>query len=243
MNLSFAQFRAIATSSRSSASFPAPRTCSPPTRGGAREPYGDIEDYRRLVQSLAAARRDRGAARGVARALDILRPGDVLVVGRRGGRVVVLAQESRRNGPPRVLALNESRTLVRLGPSDFDAPPEPVGRIALPEPYAPRSTAFKRGAVESLRRIRVRGGGRGTGGSDDIRELESAVTDHPVAQDPERDARVRASVAVERLERESARLERRVRGREREPRPPVRPRARGARELGLRRGMGAHPPR
>jgi ATP-dependent RNA helicase HelY len=148
----------------------------------------------------------------VARALDTLHPGDVLVVGRRGGRVVVLAQESRRNGPSRVLALNEARTLVRLGASDFDTPPEAVGHIELPEPYAPRSPAFRRTAVESLRRVRVRGGNR-RAGRDEVREAEAAVAAHPVAQDPERDARVRASVSVERLERELARLERRIRGR------------------------------
>jgi ATP-dependent RNA helicase HelY len=111
-----------------------------------------------------------------------------------------------------VLALNEARTLVRLGASDFDAPPEAVAHIELPEPYAPRSPAFRRSAVEALRRVRVRGSHRRPA-RDGVREAEAAVAAHPVAQDPERDARVRASVAVERLEREAARLERRVRGR------------------------------
>jgi ATP-dependent RNA helicase HelY len=63
-----------------------------------------------------------------------------------------------------------------------------------------------------LRRVRVRGGG-GRSVRDEVGEAQDAVAAHPVAQDPERDARVRASAAVERLEREEARLERRVRGR------------------------------
>ena len=149
----------------------------------------------------------------MASALDTLHPGDVLVVGRRGGRVVVLAQESRRNGPPRVLALNEARTLVRLGASDFDAPPEAVGHIELPEPYAPRSPAFRRSAVESLRRVRVRGAGRR------VHRATTCATPRkrwrPTRSPRTRSATraVRASAAVERLEREATRLERRVRGR------------------------------
>ena len=212
LNLSFAQFR----TDRDIVALERELDRTQELLGRQRElavsPYGDVDEYRRLAAALASARRERGAGRGVARALDTLHPGDVLVVGRRGGRVVVLAQESRRNGPTRVLALNEARTLVRLGASDFDAPPEAVAHIELPEPYAPRSPAFRRSAVESLRRVRVRGQTRRSG-RDEVREAEAALAAHPVADDPERDARVRASGAVERLEREAARLERRVRGR------------------------------
>jgi ATP-dependent RNA helicase HelY len=212
LNLSFAQFRTDRDVVSLERELGRTQDILGRQREAAVSAYGDVEEYRRLVSELAATRRERGGGRGVARALDTLHPGDVLVVGRRGGRVVVLAQESRRNGPPRVLALNEAKTLVRLGASDFDAPPEAVGHIELPEPYAPRSPAFRRSAVESLRRVRVRGGGR-RASRDEVQDAEAAVAAHPVAQDPERDARVRASVAVERLEREATRLERRVRGR------------------------------
>jgi ATP-dependent RNA helicase HelY len=51
------------------------------------------------------------------------------------------------------------------------------------------------------------------GAADTIAELEAAVAAHSVAADPARDARVRASASVERIEREITRQERRVRGR------------------------------
>ena len=211
LNLSFAQFRADRDVVALERELSRIAGLLERQRAAAESSYGDVEEYRRLVAAAAEARRGRGSARLIERALEALRPGDVLVVGRRGGRVAVLAQESRRTGPTRVLALNEARTLVRLGPSDFDAPPEPVGSIVLPEPYAPRSPGFRRATAEALRRVRVRGPRKHA--RDDAHDAEAAMRAHPVASDPERDSRVRAATAVERLEREADRMERRVRGR------------------------------
>jgi len=46
-----------------------------------------------------------------------------------------------------------------------------------------------------------------------VTELEAQLDAHPVASDPQRDARLRAASSAERLERDIARLERRIRGR------------------------------
>ncbi|HKA93403.1 MAG TPA: DEAD/DEAH box helicase [Acidimicrobiia bacterium] len=177
---------------------------------------GDVNEYRRLAGALDDARRTRRGAGRVADALEKLRPGDVLVRGGRHGRVAVLGQERSRRGAPRVLGLTEGRDLVRLGADDFDETPRPVGRIELPVPYAPRNSAFRRDVGDRLRRVRV--GGRGDGREPDpetarISKLEAQLAAHPVGTDRARDARLDAAVSAERLERDVARLERRVRGR------------------------------
>jgi len=213
LNLSFAQFHADRDVVSLERQLERTREQLERQREQAHSERGDLAEYRDLTSQRDAARRDRGGSRRVARALEALRPGDVLWVGRRGGKVVVLAHDDRK-GSPRVLALSPSRRLVRLGGDDFDAPPERIGRIDLPEPYAPRSRAFQRAALESLRR--VRGGRRSKTSADDVDrldELERSVAAHPVDNDPERDRAVRAATAAERLERDLARLERRVKSR------------------------------
>jgi ATP-dependent RNA helicase HelY len=181
----------------------------------ARRGPGDIDEYRRLADALDAERRDRGAARRTTDALERLRPGDVLVRDGRHGRLVVLAFERNRRGVPRLLALTESGELIRLGADDFEEePPAPVARIDLPQPYAPRSSAFRRQAADRLRRIRPRKDETATSStSRRAAELEAQLANHPVASDRRRDARVRAAKAADRLERDIARLERRIRGR------------------------------
>jgi ATP-dependent RNA helicase HelY len=86
-------------------------------------------------------------------------------------------------------------------------------RIELPSPYSPRSAAFRSSTVERLKRARLCSDD--TGGEVDDREakLARAVEEHPVATDPQRESRLRAAVSAERLGRDVARLERRVRGR------------------------------
>jgi ATP-dependent RNA helicase HelY len=178
----------------------------------AHSDHGDIDEYRRLRAELDQERRQAGSERRMARALAAVRPGDV-VWARRRGKVVVLAHDDRR-GQPRVLALTPTNRLVRLGSDDFDAAPKPLGQIELPEPYAPRSRAFQRAAVDALRRLDVRRADvEDVDGADRADELAAAIAAHPVDADPQRDARVRAAANAERVEREIVRLERRVRGR------------------------------
>ena len=234
----------IATSSRSSASSRGPRTLlAPPARGGAQR-LGDVEEYRGSCERSAAsaARPGRGARRRPG-ARQRCAPATCSSVGRRGGR----GRGARPGVAPRRSAAgarrsSTSRTLVRLGPSDFDAPPEPVGRVALPEPYAPRSPAFQRSArrvAAAASRCAVRAPARVQ--RRHRATLEAAVAAHPVARDPERDARVRAS------RRRRAARTRGARGSsgasaaasESLARQFDRVRAR-ARELGLRRRMVAH---
>ena len=217
LNLSFAQFQTDRDVVGLERQLERSRERLARDRETSRRGPGDVEEYRRLSNALDAERRTRRGAGQTADAMERLRPGDVLVRGGRHGRVAVLSHERSRRGAPRVLGLTEGRDLVRLGADDFDETPRPVGQIELPVPFAPRNSAFRRDVADRLRRVRVPGG-RGDGRQPDraarrISELEEQLAAHPVGADRARDARVEAAASAERLEREVARLERRVRGR------------------------------
>jgi len=213
LNLSFAQYRADRDVVSLERQLERNREMLARHRADARSEYGDVDEYRRLVASLEEGRRTHGPNARVDDALRRLRPGDVLNVGRYGGRVVVLGNDNRRGGRTRLLALPLGRGLVRLGPDDFDTPPGPVGRIELPEPYAPRSPAFRRTTAERLRRTDLHDPEPGSDEDADDGGPAAAIASHPVAKDPDRDARLRAAGRAERLARDVERLERRVRGR------------------------------
>jgi ATP-dependent RNA helicase HelY len=185
-------------------------------RDTARRGPGNIDDYRRLSAALDAERRGRRTSGRAADAIDRLKPGDVVVRPGRHGRVAVLGHERSRRGAPQVLALSESGELLRLGAGDFDGSPTSAAHIELPVPYAPRRSEFRRTVADRLRRVRARrGGGRERDGqhTDRASDLEAQLAGHPVAGDREHEVRVRAAASAERLERDVARLERRVRGR------------------------------
>ncbi len=235
INLSFAQFRAdrdVVALERQ-----LERTREQLRR--QREVLGDdveqVTEYRRLTDALETERRGGGGNQRVARALDALHPGDVIWVGARGGKVVVLSQEARRNAT-RLLGLTGSRQLVRLGPGDFDAAPVALGKIDLPTPYAPRNRSFQRETMERLRRAKVRRQPRDDGG-DPIAGLEAALAAHPLAGTSSRDPRLRAVGAIERLERDEGAARAAGQEPERQPRPTVRPRPARPRVVGLRRRL------
>ena len=212
LNLSFAQFHADRDVVNLERALERAGDQLEEQRALARSELGDVDEYRGLLDALGAERRGAGAGRRIAKAMELLVPGDVLWVGGRNGRAVVLAYEAR-SGSSRILGLVPSRHLVRLGPDDFDTPPVAIARVELPQPFAPRNRAFQRTVLESLRRIKTRRPARPRTPGGRIGELEAEIAAHPVDQDPQRDERVRASGIVVRLERDRARLEQRVRGR------------------------------
>ena len=215
LNLSFAQFHAdrdVVTLERQ-----LDRTKQQVTR--QRELMGPdidgLDEYRALLSEVDTLR--RGLATGgrrIAEAMEALRPGDVLVVRRRGGRVAVLNHEHRRGGGSRLVAVTPGRDVVRLGPQDFDRPPRRVATIDLPSPFAPRNPAFRRQTAERLRRVKLHDeGGPSRREERRLAELEEALAVHPLHRDPQREQKLRAGAAIERFERDVQRTERRVRGR------------------------------
>ncbi len=212
LNLSFAQFHA----DRAVVALERQLQHSQELLGRHREVAGrgpgDVHEYRQLQTQLDGLRRDRSATRRIVEAIDGLVPGDVLVTRRRGGRVVVLGHDHRR-GSTRVVGMNVERELVRLGPDDFDAPPRRAATLALPRPYAPRDAGFRREVAERLRRAKLEAPRAVQDDDGRAVELAAQLAAHPLARDAGREARLRAAASVDRLEREVARLERRVRSR------------------------------
>ncbi|MGQ0824719.1 MAG: DEAD/DEAH box helicase [Actinomycetota bacterium] len=174
----------------------------------ATHPAGDVTEYRRLLAELEAAK--RAAAPDTTPRLDALRPGDVVLAPRRGGKVVVLKQERGRSGS-RILALTAGRDLVRLGATDFRGPVRKVATLELPRPFAPRSPAFQRAAAEALRRLQIADVSLdATGGANAVAELTARVAQHPLHDAAGLSPVLRAAAQADRFEREVARLERRA---------------------------------
>jgi ATP-dependent RNA helicase HelY len=108
------------------------------------------------------------------------------------------------------------RKVLTLGAGDFDVPPEAIGQIELPTPFAPNNHAFQQTVARRLQHARLehRNGGDQRGGpSDEVVEARRAVSEHPVDRCPDRDAHLRALVQLERARSEITELRRSVKGR------------------------------
>lgn len=178
---------------------------------------GDVAEYRRIREREDRREREAGSPRSVDAAIAAVRPGDVFVLGRRGGRLVALRHDHGRSGT-RILALTSGGDLVRLGRDAFEHPPEPLGSVELPRPFAPRNPAFRRAATRALHRARLReptpvrpdpAAGTASPGPG----TASGAGDHPVAGCPDVEDHLHAAAEAERAEKDLARLSRRVRGR------------------------------
>ncbi|MBM3672921.1 MAG: DEAD/DEAH box helicase [Actinobacteria bacterium] len=209
LNLSFAQFHADRDVVSLERQLERARSDRERAREATASSHGEVAEYQRLRQELDAARREQGSARRTERALLALQPGDVVWT-RHRGKVAVISRDERR-GDARLLAVTPSRQLVRLGAGDFDDTPEAVARVDLPEPFAPKSKVFQHQVADAVRKVKARR--PASDSADPVETLTEAIRSHPVHEDPRRESRVRALHAVERLERDIARLERRVRGR------------------------------
>jgi ATP-dependent RNA helicase HelY len=210
LNLSFAQYHADRDVVSLERQLERSREQLARARASAESPHGDVYELRRLRAELDAAR--RAGPTDKSSHLHALRPGDVVLAPRRGGRVVVLKPEHSRRGGERVLVLTTARDLVRLAAADFRGPIRRVAHIELPRPYAPRSPAFQRAAAEALRRVEVTDADDPMP-RDAVTELETRVREHPLTGSPGLETHMRAVYQAERVARDIARLERRVAGR------------------------------
>jgi ATP-dependent RNA helicase HelY len=210
LNLSFAQFHADRDVVAVERELARRREQLAKAEAAATHPAGDVQEYRRLLAELDAARKSASTRSG--NRFDALRPGDVVIAPRRGGKAVVLKQEAGRSGQ-RVLALTQGKSLVRLAPQDFRGPVRKVATIELPRPFAPRAQAFQRAAVDALRRLRLHDSEIPVDTDREIADLEAAVDAHPLHKTPGADAALRAAWQADRVARDVARLERRVESR------------------------------
>jgi ATP-dependent RNA helicase HelY len=207
LNLSFAQFHADRDVVAVERELERRREQLARAQEAAAHPGGDIQEYRRLLAELDAARRAAHGRRD--RRFETLRPGDVVIAPRRGGKAVVLKQEQGRGGQ-RVLVLTQGKSLVRLSPHDFRGHVRAVATIELPRPFAPRSQGFQRAVVQMLRDLRLDESELPVETDREVSELQAAIDAHPLHGAPGADAALRAAWQADRIARDVARLERRV---------------------------------
>jgi ATP-dependent RNA helicase HelY len=207
LNLSFAQFNADRDVVSLAQQLERAREQLARQRVVASDDDGALRGYRTLLAEAEVARRDATHLRSSR--IEQLRGGDVLKLPW-SGRAVVLKQDRGRG--PRVMVVTEQRKVLHLASDDFrGGGPRRLGSIELPRPFAPRNHAFIREVVDRLKRARF--DDQPPPEDDRVAQLEDALATHPLASDSKLSARLRAAAAADRLEREVARLERRVAGR------------------------------
>nr|MDP9019623.1 DEAD/DEAH box helicase [Actinomycetota bacterium] len=177
---------------------------------------GDVAELLQLQRRLDQRRAEGPSGRReLDEALAHLRPGDVVRVsgGKSAGPAVVLSATTRRGGV-QLRLLTPKRRRLTLTSTDFDEPPDCLGRVELPQPYQPNSNGFQRQVASSLARARLANPRRRQRHRDpEVDELALAVDRHPAAACSDLPRHRRAWGQVERLEREVARIKRQVKGR------------------------------
>ncbi|MFL6287495.1 MAG: DEAD/DEAH box helicase [Actinomycetes bacterium] len=186
---------------------------------------GDFSEYAALRRALSdrekqLAREETASRRAeVARALDQLRPGDVITLpggGRRASRVgVVVETDSRRTfDNARPVVLTEDRQVRKFAAADFVDPPTPIHHLALPKGFRARDAQAKRLLAGRLRDVEAEGRQkRRTSGSsedDELAALRSQLRAHPCHRCPDREEHARWSERWYRLTRETRQLQKRV---------------------------------
>jgi ATP-dependent RNA helicase HelY len=179
---------------------------------------GDFAEYRTLTEKLARIQeRGAGRAKGMrtVAAMEGLRPGDVVEIasGRKKGRYAVLEVARKRSErSPRVVAVSEERSLVRLAPADFKEPPAAVGRLKLPNRFQMRDARARKDLSRRLRDVKASRPRRidQDRATKEERALRRQVESHPCHTCPERSRHMHFAQRAERLEREIAGIEKRI---------------------------------
>jgi ATP-dependent RNA helicase HelY len=184
---------------------------------------GDVEEYKELLERVrkASGRSGSGGTRSarIQEAVSRLRGGDVVQVlgGKRKGRYVVLeVTQKRSERVPRVFALSERRSMIRLSPADFRDPPQPIGRIPLPRHFDARDARARRDVWQRLHDLEVDAprpemeprDERQT--SEEEEALLQAIEAHPVAGCPELHRHLHFADRAARLKKEISSIDRRV---------------------------------
>ena len=184
---------------------------------------GDVSEYRRLLterQALEGRGGKPGQNRGarVVEAIRALRPGDVIAVsgGKKQGRYVVLeVAQSASERRPRILALSESRSMIRLAPNDLRDPPLARGRIVLPKGFHLRDPKARRHLARKLADLDLHPAETRRDERSDkaVRSLDRAIESHPVHACPELGRHLHYADRAARLEKELSTTDRRIRRR------------------------------
>jgi ATP-dependent RNA helicase HelY len=192
---------------------------------------GDFGEYARLRAEIAdleaaAARGRRSDRRAEAlQTLSILKPGDIIRIpsGKNQGWAVIIDPGVRHDHQsPRPLVLTEERHVRRLSLTDFPTPPPVVGRMKIGKRFNPKDPASRRNLAAALRarlgEIDLDREDRRRDGVDpetlaEIEQRRAALQRHPCHRCPEREVHARWAERALRLERETARLQARLKAR------------------------------
>ncbi len=157
---------------------------------------GDVAEYLALVDA-GEVRRERPPQRVIEERLSELSPGDVVDAPMKDGheRVAVLSVAHRAQGHVRVRAINRSGRVLTFGSQTVTAPPVPLGRLDLPEPYRPNNQKFRNEVARRLDRTKTRRPSPSTRERIDPDE-------HPVAGCPDVRKHLRSARRARRLRQE-----------------------------------------
>jgi ATP-dependent RNA helicase HelY len=186
---------------------------------------GDFEEYAALRRRLSDA--ERGAAKdrqrqdrqAVEESLRALRPGDVVALpaGRRVAPAAVVGiEEAGLTSAPRITLVTVDRQVRRLGAGEVHAPLIPVGRLRVPQGFAPRSASDRKSLADKLKRfaddVSASRPARRTPApdQDEAQALRRQMRQHPCHGCADRESHARWAERYHRLERETAALQRRV---------------------------------
>ncbi len=204
LTLSFAQFQSDRDVVRIERRLQRQRDRLDSLRATADSSYGDIAEYRELIDSAKGPPlRDDPIELAMAR----LRPGALIHAskGKDHGPVAVVAT-AHRSGRLKLTAITPSGRSIQLVGDDFDLPPKQIGSIVLPGTYSPNRKDYR--AEVGLRIKRARLGPRA--GRHEAEPGRSRATRHPVEDDPDLRDRLKAAEQADRVALEIAELERRV---------------------------------
>ena len=192
---------------------------------------GDFGEYARLRAEIAdleaaAARGRRSDRRAEAlQTLSILKPGDIIRIpsGKNQGWALIIDPGVRHDHQsPRPLVLTEQRHVRRLSLTDFPTPPQVAGRMKIGKRFNPKDPASRRNLAAALRarlgeidldREDQRRDGVHPETLAQIEQRRAALQRHPCHRCPEREVHARWAERALRLERETARLQARLKAR------------------------------
>jgi ATP-dependent RNA helicase HelY len=188
---------------------------------------GDVREYwelRRQIRARESALADSDRRARDEEAMAVVRgltPGTVVHLpgGRRRGLAAVLGYAGGRGGLSGVLVLTEDRRVRRVSVRDLGDAPVPVGRIALPRQFSPKSPRFKARVAQALAELdvapppRPRRRRASAAGDADLAQLRARLREHPVHTCPDLPEHERWMQRWEQLQRETERLGDRVRRR------------------------------
>jgi ATP-dependent RNA helicase HelY len=158
---------------------------------------GDVGEYLRHLRAVDGA----GLKKAAGGFISALQPGQVLEIpaGKRSGRYVVVKQW-RGADPPRVVVLSENGNIAQFRSSDLGPGTVRLGALTLPKPYQPRNPRFQQTVAAALRTFEPTC-------TDPMQPARTdPVTDHPVADCPERATHIKAARLIDRAGREVKRL-------------------------------------